>query len=52
MNLLALPLVLALGSTPAAEPTNAEVEGWLQSLRGALPANTNLRLKARTAPIP
>ncbi len=52
MSLLALPLMLALGGAPAAEPTNAQVEGWLRSLRGELPPNTQLRLKSRTSPIP
>ena len=51
---LALPLIFALAAAPAArpEPTQAQVEGWLQQLRGAPAPNSNLRLKSRSATIP
>lgn len=44
-------LLLALAAAPVAEPSSAEVEGWIAGLRGAPAPNTHLRLKPRTAVI-
>ncbi|MBS1152649.1 MAG: peptidase and chymotrypsin/Hap [Myxococcaceae bacterium] len=50
MSLLAWPLVLALGAAPV-EPSNDQVEAWLQELRGA-PAPNQTRIKARSVAPP
>lgn len=53
MTLIALPLLLVLGAeAPAIPPTDSQVEGWLEGLRGELTPNTHLRLKGRSARIP
>lgn len=50
---MSLVLLALLTAAPAAvEPSNAQVEAWLQELRGAPAPNNHARIKARSATLP